>query len=98
MATAIEERIKQQEEKLKQLKAQKAKIEARQKAVDAKKKRSDDNRRKILAGALVLNMMEANGETKQRFLQQLDKFLTREDDRKLFGLYPKTEETITTGN
>ena len=87
--STIEERIKAQEEKLKQLKAQKAKVDARKKAVQAKAQRSQDTRRKVLAGALMLEMMEKDATTKQRFMQHLNSYLTRADDRSLFGLPEK---------
>jgi len=93
-----EAEIEALKKKLQEAKVRKAKIEARQKAAESKKKRADETRRKILAGALVLELMEEKEETKRRFMEQLDKFLNREDDRALFGLYPKVQETITTGS
>ena len=33
-----------------------------------------------------MEMMERDEATKQRFLERLDKFLKRSDDRRLFGL------------
>ena len=86
MAIGIEDKIKALEEKLKQAKAQKAKIEARQKAIETKVQRSQDTRRKVLAGAMVLEMMERDEATRQRFMERLDKYLTRADDRALFDL------------
>jgi hypothetical protein len=83
---ALDERIKAQEDKLKQLKALKQKQEAQKKAAAARVVRAEDTRRKILAGALVLEMMGSDEETKTRFLARLDKFLNRPDDRALFGL------------
>ena len=69
-----------------QLRAKDELIEARKVQALIKGKRSDDTRRKILAGALVLDMMEESEETKGRFMARLDKFLSRPDDRTLFGL------------
>lgn len=85
MAT-IDERIASLEVKLKQERAKKQKIEARLRAVEQKRKRAEDTRRKILAGTLVLEMMEQDEQARQRFLNRLDKYLTRDDDRALFGL------------
>ena len=85
MAT-IEEQIERAEKRVKQLKTRKQQIEARKLHLLIKGRRSDDTRRKILAGALVLEMMERDEATKQRFLERLDKFLKRQDDRRLFGL------------
>lgn len=93
-----EAEIEALKKKLAEAKARKAKIEARQRAAESKKKRAEDTRRKILAGALVLELIEEKEETKRRFMEQLDKFLTREDDRALFGLYSKVQETATIGN
>ncbi len=86
MAAGIDDKIKALEEKLKQAKAQKAKIEARKKAIEAKVQRSQDTRRKVLAGAMVFEMMERDEATRQRFMERLDKYLTRADDRALFDL------------
>lgn len=85
MAT-IDERIAALETKLKQERAKKQKIEARLRAIEQKRKRAEDTRRKILAGALVLELMERDDATRQRFMQRLDSYLTRQDDRTLFGL------------
>lgn len=95
---ALDERIKAQEEKLKQLKALKQKQEAQKRAAEAKRTRKEDTRRKVLVGAMVLEHMEKNESTKIDIMKRLDAFLTREDDRALFGLYPKAKETITTGS
>jgi vacuolar-type H+-ATPase subunit I/STV1 len=83
---AIEEQIKKQQEKLNQLKARKQAIESRLKATESKKNRADDTRRKVLIGAAVLAQIENNPEAQERTKQMMDKFLTRENDRKLFGL------------
>jgi large subunit ribosomal protein L7/L12 len=42
--------------------------------------------------------MDKNEATKTSVMTKLDAFLTRDDDRALFGLYPKKQETITTGS
>lgn len=93
MAAGIEDKIKALEEKLKQAKAQKAKIEARKKAAEAKVQRSQDTRRKVLAGAMVLDMMERDESDRKRFLERLDKYLTRVDDRALFNLQVTATES-----
>lgn len=90
----IEEKITALETKLKQAKAQRQQIEARKRVAEAKTKRTEDTRRKILAGALVLEMMEGDDATKQRFLDRLGKYLTRTDDRALFNLSPLTDAQI----
>lgn len=89
MATSIDEKIKAQEEKLKQLKSIKQRIEASRRAAAAKVTRQQETRRKILVGAMVLEMMEKDDGNRQRFMQRLDSYLTRADDRALFGLPEK---------
>ncbi|NML19168.1 mobilization protein [Azohydromonas caseinilytica] len=97
MAT-IDERIAALETKLKQERAKKQKIEARLRSVEQKRKRAEDTRRKILAGALVLELMEQDQQTKQKFLARLDRYLIRADDRALFGLSDITAQSAPLGN
>ena len=97
MTTGIEARIKAQEEKLKQLKAQKQQIEARKRAAAAKITRQQDTRRKVLMGAMVLDMMERDEANRQRFMQRLDSYLTRPDDRALFDLPQKADTAPAAG-
>jgi len=87
MAT-VDERIKLLEDKLKQEKAKKQKIEARKRTLESKAQRTTDTRKKILVGAFMLDRMVKNEETKTKVLGQLDHYLTRSDDRELFGLPP----------
>jgi septal ring factor EnvC (AmiA/AmiB activator) len=82
----LEASIEAQQKKLAQLKAHKQKIEARQKAKLQGVARQQDTRRKILAGAMLLEMMANDTELQKSMLGKLSAFLTREDDRKLFGL------------
>jgi hypothetical protein len=88
----IDEQIAELEEqtrkKVKQLKAKKELIEARKVHALIKGKRSDDTRRKILAGAMVLEVSGRDEEARLRFMERMDKFLVRPDDRALFGLLP----------
>jgi len=90
MTTAIDARIKAQEDKLKQLKAQRQQMEARKRAAAAKITRQRDTRKKVLAGAMVLQMMEGDESTRQRFIQRLEAFLVRAEDRALFDISPKS--------
>ena len=87
MAT-IDEKIKLLEEKLKQEKAKKQKLEARKRHIESKAQRATNTRKKILAGAYMLDLMEKNEAAKIKALSQLDQYLTRPDDRALFGLSP----------
>ena len=97
MAISIEARIEAQQEKLKQLKAQKQKIEARQRAAAAKTTRQQETRKKILAGALVLEMMGQDETTRHRFMQRLDAYLTKPHDRALFNLPEKSAPAPAAG-
>lgn len=85
MAT-IDEKIKVLEEKLRQEKAKKQKIEARKKHLESKAQRAADTRRKILLGAYMLDRMGKNEAAKTKIIGQLNEYLTRADDRELFGL------------
>lgn len=88
---AAEQRAKDAQKKLQQLKAQRDLIEARKLSKLLKGQRADDTRRKILAGSLVLDMMERDEATSKRFMDRLDQHLKRADDRALFGLDPKAQ-------
>ncbi len=82
----IEDRIAATQQRLDQLKAQKEAHDARKLAALLKGQRSEDTRRKILIGAMVLGKMQDDPQTRQRILDDLDAFLTRNDDRALFSL------------
>jgi restriction endonuclease S subunit len=88
IAQTIEDQIKKQQEKLAQLKARKQAIESRLKSTESKKNRANDTRKKVLIGAAVLAQIENNPEAQERTKQMMDKFLTRDNDRKLFDLNP----------
>ncbi len=66
--------------KREQLNAQIQKIRAR----EASKKRKEDTRRKILLGALVMEMMQKGELDRKVILKRLEGFLTRDIDRRLF--------------
>jgi hypothetical protein len=86
----IDERIVALEAKLKQLKTLHQRQEARARTTAATKSRGEESRRKILAGAVVLAKVE-DGSFDAAVLQGwMDKALTTEDDRALFGLEDKT--------
>lgn len=88
---AAEKRAQEAAKQLKQLKNQRDMVEARKLQVMLKGQRSDDTRRKILAGALVLDMMERDEQARIKFTDRLDKYLTRADDRALFSLPEQSE-------
>jgi large subunit ribosomal protein L7/L12 len=74
-------KIEEIEKKINQLRARKAAEEAKLK----KKAKKEDTRRKILIGAYFLDKAERNGGVEALY-REIDSFLTRENDRKLFGL------------
>ena len=58
---------------------------------DAAQKRKEDTRRKILLGALVMEMMSKGELDRDKIMKRLDGFLIREIDRKLFD-FPVLEK------
>jgi hypothetical protein len=48
--------------------------------------RKHDTRRKVLAGAAVLEWAKRDSEFSSRLVAELKRFLVRDDDRALFGL------------
>lgn len=74
-------------EKEKQLKA---KIQAA-KSRESEKQRKLETRRKILIGAMIIEGMKNSAEYEAKIKQNLDKYLTKNKDRILFGL-PEIKE------
>ena len=80
--------------KLEKLLEQREKINARiQKARtrETAQKRKEDTRRKILLGALVIEMMDKGELDDGVIMKRLEGFLTRDIDRKLFDLTLKED-------
>ena len=78
-------------EKLKKLAEKKREINDeidRLRAEEAQVERKHDARRKILVGSLVLAMVERGEWPRERLLEKLDGYLTRDHDRALFDLAP----------
>ena len=78
-------------EKLERLAERRRRIDAQIeciKAEEAAEERKRDARRKIVVGAMVLGMVERGEWPRERLLEKLDTYLTREHDRELFGLAP----------
>ncbi len=84
--TRLELSIEAKEKRLAQLKAQKQKMEALERTRLSTLARKQDTRRKVLAGAMLLEMMERSPGMKKEMLERLSSFLTRAEDRALFGL------------
>lgn len=89
MAT-IDDRIASLEAKLKEEKAKKQKLEARKKATESKRRRAENTRKKILIGSAVLHEAIQNPAYEAKISKLADGYLTRDDDRALFGLQPLT--------
>jgi len=78
-------------DKLQQLLEKRGALDAQIRREQARKReqgRKADTRRKILAGAAVLDEAEQRPEKKAELLKLLNSFLVREDDRMLFGFDP----------
>lgn len=76
---------------LEKLRKQKLELEAKIKLMEAQnneKQRKEDTRRKILAGAFILNKYEQEGGM-EGLIKELDQFLFKPADRALFGLQPR---------
>jgi hypothetical protein len=74
------------------LKAQRERINARLRQLKGKEKRvarTTDNRRKILAGAFLLEQAKRHPAVKDWMLHGFAWFLTRPDERALFDLAPR---------
>ena len=56
----------------------------KEKNKQSQQKRKDDTRRKILLGALMIDMMKKRELDEKKIMKRLDGFLTRDTDRKLF--------------
>lgn len=83
---------------LEQLLEQRETMNARIRRELAKRKaqdRKDDTRRKILAGAAVLDRAAKDTAFKDAIQALLAAFLVRADDRALFGLEPINEVAVT---
>lgn len=85
---AAEQKAIEAKERLKVLKSQKEAREQKELMRTLKKERAKDTRRKILAGAWLLESVERDPEKKQRVIEGLGRFLKRADDRALFDLPP----------
>jgi hypothetical protein len=82
--------------RLEKLREQQSQIAAKIKTLAARERqqtRKDDTRRKIIAGALALHHMEKNpsGPFTKTLMMLLDEYVTRPNERKLFGLDPLPE-------
>ena len=66
----------------------------REQAKERTQERKDDTRRKILAGAAMLDRAEKDAAFKLELHALLGQFLVRADDRALFGLPALTSDVV----
>ena len=81
MTSRLEQLLRKQEELKAQIRKEKNKL--------SQAERKKDTRRKILLGALMMDMMKKGELDEKKIMKHLDSFLTRETDRKLFDLSVK---------
>jgi hypothetical protein len=88
-------------DKLDKLRVQRDAIAAkirREQGLARSRERKADTRRKILAGAAVLDEAEHDPEYHAALIRLLGRFLSRDDDRALFGLPPLPQEQSEPGH
>lgn len=78
MAKKLDELLKKREQLNAQIQKERNKLSSQQ--------RKEDTRRKILMGALMMEMMKKGELDEILILKKLDTFLTKDIDRKLFDL------------
>ncbi len=76
MPSRLEQLLKKQEELKAQIRKEKNKL--------SQAERKQDTRRKILLGALMIDMMKKGELDEKKILKRLDSFLSRNTDRQLF--------------
>ena len=78
MKSKLEQLLRKQEELKAQIRQEKNKLDQAE--------RKKDTRRKILLGALMMDMMKKGELDENKILKRLDSFLSRNTDRQLFDL------------
>ncbi|MCY4435063.1 MAG: mobilization protein [bacterium] len=87
-----EELARKQREREARRRAEQERRTARERVAERKR----DTRRKILAGALLLDWVERGEIAEKRFLDGLNRFLERDRERALFDLPPRSASTADT--
>ena len=64
----------------------------KQRNKESQLKRKQNTRRKILLGALVMNLMEKEELSREQIMKELDVYLTKDIDRALFDLPSRDEK------
>ena len=78
-------------ERMRKLEEQRARINAeiqRVRSRESQEERKRETRRRILAGAMVLDRVARKELAEKLFLADMDRFLKRDQDRAVFGLPP----------
>ena len=88
-----QERRRKLEEKQARIKAELQRLDARERQAERKR----DTRRKILAGAMVLDRVEHGAVAEKLFRDDMDRFLERDKDRALFDLPPRAAKSTPGG-
>lgn len=84
-----QKKIQDLQQRLARLQAEQRAAEARAKASASKAARANDTRRKVLAGAFLLDLLGASGVAQISVQgRSFSAWLTRPDDRAAFGLPP----------
>lgn len=83
---SIEENIESLQKRLEQLKARKRMRDDAKKVIQAQAERKADTRRKLLVGAMYLEMAQQDLAFQAQHEARLDAFLKRPSDRALFDL------------
>ncbi|MCQ0990583.1 hypothetical protein [Jiella marina] len=90
----MQKKRKSPDEKLQELNQKKAQLEsqiARERARVREAERKRDTRRKIVAGAVVLEHAQKDPEFRAQLDELLRRFVSRDQDRELFGIESKAE-------
>lgn len=82
-------------EKANRKKAEAVAMERQMRQKASIEERKNDTRRKILVGSMSFERAARYPDYQERLLKELDRFLTREDDRVLFKLGPVQATTAT---
>lgn len=84
-------------ERAKKKAAEVAALERRLRTQETAEERKRDTRRKILIGAMHLELATKHQDRKEKLRLDLEQYLTRDDDRLLFDLAPLAPKTPEAG-
>lgn len=90
----LDEQIATLEDRLKQLKLRQQRADARRQAIETQRERKAETRRRILVGTVVRAKLQEGEMDQALLLGWLDRALTRNSDRALFGLGPREDSEL----